>query len=170
GAYGYDAKDDALRVTTAPLKAPHAERMTFAFDDVSDAGTTLSLHWAGLKASLKVAAEFVETGKANIARGLPNIKAGDPYAWLGAARFYWMNAAAGAAGDADRAQALEWVDKSISVKPLFVNLWAKAQWLAASKRTAEALEAGKFARDAAAQDPGTAAQVPEIEKTMKGWK
>jgi len=170
GAFGYDSKDDALRVSVSPLKASHQERMAFTFDEVSEAGATLSLHWAALKGSLSVTSEFVTTGKANIAAGLSNIKPTDPYAWLHAARFTWANAAKGADGDADRKQALEWVDKSIAVKPLFNNYWAKAQWLAEVKRTVEAREAGALARAEAVKDPGLTSQVPELDKVMKGWK
>lgn len=166
GAYGYDSKDDALRVSIAPVKAPHQERMAFSFDDVSEAGTKLNLHWGTLRGALTVTSGFLETARANIQAGIGNIKPEDPYSWLNAARFYWVHARS----EADRAQALEWVDKSIAVKPLFNNLWAKAQWLAESERFAEARETGKLARAEAAKDPGTASQVAEIDKTMKGWK
>jgi hypothetical protein len=163
GAFGYDAKDDALRVTVAAEKASHEERMSFAFEKVADEGTTLVLHWGKLRAVLSVTAEFLETGKANIAKGIPAIKADNPYDWLNVARFYWTY-------DIDRKQALEWVEKSIAVKPLFNNLWAKAQWLAESKRYAEAHEAGALARAEALKDPGIASQVPEMDKVMKGWR
>lgn len=170
GAYGYDAKDDALRVTVSPTKAAPRERMAFAFDDLSDAGTTLSLHWGTLKGAMGVTSGFVETARANIAQGLPNIKADDPYAWLGAARFYWTHAAVGSLGDVDRTQALEWVDKSIAVKPLFVNLWAKAQWLSASGRCAEALELVARARDAAGTNTSETSQLPSAKAAAKWCK
>jgi hypothetical protein len=163
GAFGYDAKDDALRVTVAPEKASHEERMEFAFDKISDEGTTLALHWEKMRGVLSVTSEFLGTGKDNIAKGLPNIKPEDPYSWLNAARFYWVH-------DIDRKQALEWVDKSIAVKPLHANLWAKAQWLAESKRYAEARSVGALARAEALKDPGIASQVPEMDRAMKGWK
>lgn len=163
GSYGYDAKDDALRVTVTPEKTAHTERMTFVFDAASDAGTTLSLNWEKLRGSLQITAEFLETAKANIAAGLPKAKADDPYAWLQSARFYWVH-------QIDRKQALEWVDKSIAVKPVHANLWAKAQWLAESKRYPEALAAGQLARAEALKDPGIASQVPAMDKTMKTWK
>jgi hypothetical protein len=166
GAYGYNDKDDALRVSATPAKAPHEERLEFAFDDISESGATLTLHWAGLKAGVKVTSAFVETGKTNIKAGIKNIKENDPYSWLNAARFYWEHGD----GVADRAQALEWVDKSIEVKPLFNNHWAKAQWLAQTKRFAEAREAGKLARAEALKDPSLASQVPDIDKAMKKWK
>jgi hypothetical protein len=170
GAFSYDAKDDALRVTVPAEKAPYEDRMEFAFDKVADSGATLVLHWERLRGVLSVTSEFLATGKANIAKDMSKIKADDPFTWLNAARFNWAYAAKGAAGDADRKQALEWVDKSIAVKPLFNNLWAKAQWLAESKRYAEAKEAGKLAVAEAAKDPNVASQVPEMERTMKGWR
>jgi len=170
GAYGYNPKDDALRVTVAPAKANPQERLSFAFEEVTDAGATMALHWGSLRGALSIRAEYVETARANIAKGLANIKPEDPYGWLHAARFTWIHAAPGAAGEADRAQAFEWVDKSIAVKPLFNNLWAKAQWLAAVKRFAQAREAGALARAEALKDPGTASQVPEMDKVMKGWR
>lgn len=163
GAYGYDTKDDALRVTVTPEKIGHTERMTFVFDAASDAGTTLSLNWEKLRGSLNITAEFLETAKANIAAGLPKAKADDPYAWLQSARFYWVH-------QIDRKQALEWVDKSIAVKAVHANLWAKAQWLAELKRYPEALAAGQLARAEALKDPGLASQVPAMDKTMKSWK
>lgn len=166
GAYGYNPQDDALRVSVAPVKAAHKERLEFSFDDISEGGTTLVLHWADLKAGLKVTSGFVETGKANILAGIGNIKPEDPYSWMNAARFFWVHGD----GKADRDQALEWIDKSIAVKPLFVNYWAKAQWLAEAKRFDEAREAGKLARAEALKDPGVATQVPQIDKVMKGWK
>ncbi len=163
GAFGYDAKDDALRITVTPEKAAMTERMTFVFDAVSDAGATLTLQWEKLRGSLALTSEFLETGKANIAAGLPKAKAEDPYAWLQSARFYW-------AYNLDRKQALEWVDKSITIKPLHANLWSKAQWLAEAKQFPEALAAGRLARTEAEKDPGIASQIPEMDKMMKAWK
>lgn len=166
GAYGYDSRDDALRVSVAPAQAPHQERMAFTFDDITEGGATLNLHWDGLKAGVIVTSAFVETGKANIRKGIGSIKEGDPYSWMNAARFYWVYGG----GAADREQALKWIDTSIAVKPLFNNLWLKAQWLAESGRLAEARTVGAQARTAAAADPATAAQVPGIDKVMKEWK
>lgn len=163
GAFGYNDKDDALRVTVKPEKAPHRERMEFAFRDIRDSGAALVLHWEQLAGTLAVTAEFLETAKASIAKGISNIKAGDPYAWLNAAKFYRTY-------NVDRKQAMGWVEKSIEIRPMFGNLWVKAEWLAEDKRYAEALETGRKARDAAAGDPGLASQLPSIDKTLKEWE
>ncbi len=161
GAYGYDAKDDALRVAVAPEKASHRERMAFAFDEVSDAGAVLSLHWAGLKGTLNLTSEFVETGKANILKGLPDAKPDDAFARLHAARFYREQGI-------DRDQAMKWLDESIAIRPMFPNLWVKAQWLAEDGRCKEALDALAAAKKAAGDDVSLLSQLPDAKKT-KGW-
>lgn len=155
GAYGYDAKDDALRVTATPDKAAHAERLTVAFDELHDGGATLVVHWEKLRATLKLEAEYVETARANIAKGLPNAGPNDVFAWMHAARFTWEHAAKGSMGDADRAQALEWVDRSIAIRPLFPNLWLKARMVAAAGTCDAARALLEQARTAAGEGSST---------------
>ena len=167
GAYGYDAKDDALRVTVPPAKAAHAERLTVSFDELHDGGATLTVHWEKLRASLTLEAEFVETAKANIAKGLPKAGPNDVFAWMHSARFTWEHAANGAEGDADRAQALEWVDRSIAIRPMFPNLWLKARMVAAAGRCDEARALLEQARAAAGEDVSQLSQLPDAKSARK---
>lgn len=168
GAYGYDAKDDALRVTVVPEKAAHAERLTMSFDEPNEGGATLAVHWEKLRATLKLEAEFLQTARANIEAGLPNVAPNDVFTWMHSARIVWENAAPGAAGDADRAQALEWVDRSIAVRPLFPNLWLKARMVAAAGRCDEARALLEQARAAAGDDVSQSSQLPDA-KAAKKW-
>jgi hypothetical protein len=161
GAFGYDAKDDALRVTVTPEKSAARERMEFSFESISDGNTFLVLHWGGKRGTLSVTSEFLETGKASIAAWLPKAKADEPYAWLGAARFYWTN-------NIDHNQAMEWIDRSIAIKPLFGNLWVKAQWLSEEGRCKEALETLELARVAAGNDLSQTSQLP-TGKALAKW-
>ncbi len=133
GAFTYDSKDDALRVTVAPAPAEPMERLQYGFESISDSGATLTLHWDKLKASLPILVEFLETGKAKINEGLAKAKAtpNEHFEWMNAARFYWDH-------DIDRKKAMEWIDRSIKVKPVHNNLWLKAEWLAASGKVKEA--------------------------------
>lgn len=162
GSFAYDPKDDALRVTAVPQAAPPQERLEIGFEDLSDSGATLYVHWDKSKAGIPLAVEFLETAKARIKDGLPKAKADDPYPWLNAARFYWTY-------KVDRKQALAWVDKSIAIKPVHGNLWAKAEMLAEDGRLAEAKAAGKLARDAAAKDPNAQGQAAVIDAAMARW-
>jgi hypothetical protein len=164
GSFTYDPKDDALRVTVAPAAAEAMERLEYGFESISDSGATLTLHWDKLKASLPILVEFLETAKAKINEGLPKAKAtpNEHFEWMNAARFYWDY-------NVDRKKAMEWLDKSIQVKPVYNNLWLKAEWLAASGKVKEAKKAAKPARDAAAKDPANAFTVSQIDKTVLKW-
>lgn len=55
GAYEYDEKQDALRVTVTPEEAPHSELLTFAFDDVSQDVATASFHWGTVRVPFRIA-------------------------------------------------------------------------------------------------------------------
>lgn len=162
GAFTYDQKDDALRITVPHEPAEHLERLEFGFENLSDSGATLVAHWEKLKAHLDIRVEFLETGKARIKEGLPKAKPDDPFAWMNAAKFYWTY-------NIDRKQALEWIDKSIAIKPVWNNLWAKAEMLASDHKPAEAKKYAKLARDAAAKNPADANMVGIIDKAVAGW-
>lgn len=162
GSFTYDPKEDALRVKIVPKAAEHKERLEYAFDDMTDSSATFSAHWEKLKGTVNLTAEFMETAKANIKAGLPKAKPDDQYAWLNAARFYWNY-------NIDRKQAMEWVEKSIAIKPIYANLWAKAEWLAAEKKFAEARKAAELARLEAAKDPNPKPLLETIDKAVASW-
>lgn len=162
GSFAYDAKDDVLRVSAKPSAAPATERMEFVFEGLSDSGATLVLRWDRLQAGLPVVLDFLEQSKANIKAGLPKAKADDPYSWMNAAKFYWTY-------KVDRKQALEWIDKSIAVKAVHNNLWAKAEMLAEDGKLVEARAEGKKAQEAASKDPGAAGQAAILEAAMSKW-
>lgn len=54
GSYKYNQKEDALRVTVTPVKAPHQEWMMFGFDDLAGTAATVYLHWEELKVPIKI--------------------------------------------------------------------------------------------------------------------
>ena len=45
GSFSYDPKEDALRVTVTPTKAPFEERLSYSFADPSNRAATMVLHW-----------------------------------------------------------------------------------------------------------------------------
>ncbi len=54
GSYSYNQEEDALRITVAPVKAPHEEWLTFGFDDLAGTSATAFLHWETLKVPFKI--------------------------------------------------------------------------------------------------------------------
>lgn len=45
----HNADNDVLRVTVAPVEGPHAEMVTFSFEDVTATSATVALQWATTK-------------------------------------------------------------------------------------------------------------------------
>jgi hypothetical protein len=163
GSFAYDPKDDALRIDVAPGKTLEAvERLEYRFDNLTDSSAVLSMVWEKVKVEMALKVEFMETAKANIAAGLPKAKPDDANAWLNAARFY-------RAYDLDKKQAMEWVDKSIGIKPGYGNLWAKAQWLAEDKNFDEARKFAMRAQVEANKEPNTMFLQKTVAKAMAKW-
>jgi hypothetical protein len=54
GSYTYDEKDDALRITVTPVKAPFQEWLEYGFDDLMAQSAVAYLHWEELKVPFKI--------------------------------------------------------------------------------------------------------------------
>jgi len=54
GSYAYNQEEDALRVTVAPVKAPHQEWLMYGFEDLAGNSATAYLHWEELKVPFKI--------------------------------------------------------------------------------------------------------------------
>jgi hypothetical protein len=55
GSYKYDEKDDALRITVSPVKAPFEEWLKYGFDNLESNSAVAFLHWTELKVPFKIA-------------------------------------------------------------------------------------------------------------------
>ena len=54
GSYAYNQAEDALRVTVAPVSAPHMEWLMFGFDELTATSAVAYLHWEQLKVPFKI--------------------------------------------------------------------------------------------------------------------
>lgn len=57
GAMGYDAANDALRITVKPEDAPHQERLVYGFEELTDTSGVAYMHWEKKKAPFKIEVE-----------------------------------------------------------------------------------------------------------------
>lgn len=157
---GYDAKDDAARVTVKPETVPPRERMTFIFSDTTDDATRLDLEWENLRVSVPIKVDTAALVRAGIDKTLadswrPHYQAG---------RYLVENG-----GDLDTA--LQYLDTSIAIKSTWWNNWWRAQALSKKGRTADAVAAGEKAM-ALGKGDNTFEQFfkADVEKTIDGWK
>ena len=120
GSYGYDAKEDALRVTVTPrATATPEERMAFRFDELSNTKATLVLAWD--KLAVPVAIE-VDTPKVVMASIRAQLRGQDGFSAeaFGQAARYWLRNG----GPLDEAAKL--ADRSIEMKPTYQNQMVRA--------------------------------------------
>jgi DUF2911 family protein len=157
---GYDAKDDAARITVNPEANAPRERMTFIFSDTTDDATRLDLEWESVRVSVPIKVDTQAQVRAGIDKAIadswrPHYQAG---------RYLVENG-----GDLDTA--LQYLDTSIGIKGTWWNNWWRAQALAKKGRTADAVAAGNKALELGKGD-NTFEQFfkADVQKTVDDWK
>jgi tetratricopeptide (TPR) repeat protein len=131
GSFTYDQAEDALRVAVRPEKAPYAEQLAYGFEDVTNDGAVVVLHWEELKVPFEIAFDTPALALADIRDQLRHLPR---FNWQG-----WASAAAYLVGnDVEHEQALEWVDRSIQMDENGQNLGLKVRLLQQLDRPEEA--------------------------------
>ncbi|WP_291368967.1 DUF2911 domain-containing protein [Cyclobacterium sp.] len=133
GAMGYDAKDDALRVTVPvnKLKKP-VESMTIQFAELTDSGATLQLAWDKSQIGFRIETEVDPVVMKQIKTMLIDQDSDNPGLYFQAANYYFTN-------DKDLDTALEWINKSVDADPKYYIVHLKAKIQAALGMKMEAI-------------------------------
>jgi hypothetical protein len=116
----YKKEADLVRFQVTPKPSPPRERMAFLFSDYTDSSVSLDLEWEKLRVSIPIKANTDE-------QALANIKAMSDGTWrpyTSAARYMLET-------KKDYDAGLQLVEKSLSLKEEWLNVWTKAQLLAA---------------------------------------
>lgn len=144
GSFSYDEAEDAVRVAVTPEEIPHQEFVTYSFDNPTANEVTLSLSWEMKKGSFQIwtdTDEIVAQDLRDGLRGLPR------FGWRG-----WQQAAAWCLqNNTNLDEAMEWIDRSISMNSNFTNLSVKSGLLATKGQSKEAEEILSGAMDAATE-------------------
>jgi len=131
GSFTYDAAEDALRVEVEPVAAPHEEALAYTFDDPTATAVTLSLRWGELRVPVRIEVDTPEAVYRSLKLEL-----------RGLAQFFWQpwnQAAAYLVGNKIHLdEAMEWVDRSISIQKNFTNVYTKSRILTERGETAAA--------------------------------
>jgi hypothetical protein len=146
GAYTYDSKNDALRVTAKPVElAEPVETFTIEFNDFHGGSGTLDLAWEHTKVPVKLDTDIVSVlmPKIEAAMAAPGKK---PY--FNAAIFYLDNGL-------DLKKAAEWMDAAIAEQPdAFYMIYQKARILAREGDKAGAEAAARHSIELASKTTG----------------
>lgn len=145
GSFGYDPKEDVLRVVVKPVEGAFTERLSYTFDDPVADGVTLALNWDRTKVPVKIGVDVKATALADLRqqlRGLPQ------FGWQG-----WQQAAGWAvANDVITDETAKWADKAVEANRNGATLRTKARLLEkkgdAAAAAATRAEAVKIANEA----------------------
>jgi hypothetical protein len=166
GSFKYDEKQDQLRVKVKAQNSAEAqETMTVNFENVKPTTAEVALRWEKLRVPFTVDIGDMKPRVLNYIREqLKSVKADDFSSPVAGARYVYDNKMT-----ANYAEAITWLDALLQRRETFGALALKANLLADSSKTAEAIAIGEKALQVAATmnpKPNTAA----LEKKLAEWK
>ncbi|MEP6902336.1 MAG: DUF2911 domain-containing protein [Actinomycetota bacterium] len=165
GSFSYDAKNDQLRVTVKPQTAEMQETMSLGFENVKATTADIAIRWEGLRIPFTV-----DIGDMNarvlgyIREKMKAVKTDDFRSPVDGANFVYGNKLT-----ANYAEAIGWLDALLQRKETPGAYALKANLLADSGKTAEAITAGEKALQLAKAMP-TPPNTAALEKKLAEWK
>jgi Protein of unknown function (DUF2911) len=150
GAYTYDAKNDALRVTVKPTSlAEHVETFTIDFNDILNESATLNLIWEKTLVPVKVGVDLVSLLQPKIEAAMAGP---EPRPYASAAIFYGDHGI-----DLDKAAA--WIGAAVAAHPdVYYFTYHQALILAKKGDKEGAIAAARKSEDSAKADSNTSAR------------
>lgn len=132
GSFWYNEAEDALRVTTTPVKMnDHQERLCYGFDEMTINSATAYLRWEKLKVPFKIEVNTVQITLANLRNELHNTAGFSWHGWNQAANYCVTN-------NTNLDEALTWVEQAIAFGGGANAQLMKARVLAQMGKTKEA--------------------------------
>lgn len=157
GQYKQDL--DVLRFQAKPATIPSRERLTFVFANTTESATSLDLEWDTVRVSIPIKAN-TET---QVAANIKGLEEGSWRPYNSAARYLLEN-------KKDYDQALKLVDRSLSLREDWFNVWTKAQLLAAQGKAAAACPLAKKAQTLGNPNPDGFFFADDVKKAIADWK
>jgi len=160
GAFQYKKEQDFLRVDVKPVTIADRERLAFVFPDFNNDQATLALEWEKVRLPLVIKLKTSEQS----AQLLKNFEDNPQGAWTQAARYELEQSK-------NYDEAIKLADKSISVQEDWLNVWTKAQALAAKSDKKGALALAAKADELGGKAaPGRYFYAGEVKKALAEWK
>lgn len=154
----YKQELDILRVSAKPYAVPMHERLAYQIVDFTDNRATLALEWERIWVGMVVEVATDEQVKTNI-------KAFEGETWRP-----WNNAARyQLESKKDYEEGLRLIEKSIQIKEDWLNVWTKAQLLAAKGKYREAYPLAQRANELGQKAPSFFF-ADDVRKALIDWK
>ncbi|HET6982608.1 MAG TPA: DUF2911 domain-containing protein [Myxococcaceae bacterium] len=159
GSDEYKQSEDALRVPATVSTIPLRERLAFTVIDFDDEKGTLAMEWE----TQRVGVKFTTGTKDRVMAQIRTLKS-DEWGPYNAAARYLLTA------NTEPALAMQLVDRSISLKQTWNNVWTKAQLLHAAGKDSEALALAQKAQTMGKASPSNFFAADDVAKALVSWK
>ena len=164
GSFSYNPEKDTLRVKAKPEWSNNStEWLEYSIDPIDANKAQVNIRWEKLRVPFTV--EVKDVAALTLQKARAQVAAAKPDDWrtpLQAANYVLFNES-----KMDTAEALGWLEQSIKIKETYNNMNAKARYLAAQGKTAEAIVAGERALALAKEaKQGTG----HLEQRLAEWK
>lgn len=165
GSYRYDAKQDQLRVTAKPQTAEMQETMSLSFENVKSNTAEVVVRWEKVRVPFTVDIGDMKPRILNYIREqMKSVKADDFSSQVNGARYVYDNKMTD-----NYAEAITWLDAFLQKRETFAALSLKANLLADSGKTAEAIATAEKALQVA-QNADPKPNTSALEKRLAEWK
>ncbi|HYN14268.1 MAG TPA: DUF2911 domain-containing protein [Terriglobales bacterium] len=132
GAFTYDQKEDALRVTVKPQTSDFHDALSYDFDQLKPDAAVVTLRWEKIAVPFKVSVDVPHITQQSLEKQLRSLSQYTWVSWDEAANYLLDN-------KLDPQQALKYADTSIQNEERFENLITKSRSLERLDKKDEAL-------------------------------
>ena len=157
GAFGYDPKDDVLRVKVKPREAEFKERMAFEIADPTDSTAIVELRWEKLKIPFRIA---FDTKAMAVAKARKTIRWQDP---MNAAMYCVTN-------NFNHEEGMKWINLSLAMEENYSNLRVKARLLEQMGKKKEAIAFMEKAIEKGKKLDNPPFDFADMQKMLAEWK
>ncbi len=157
GAFNYDSTKDIVRIKVKPAENRFLESLTVYFSDVTTNSAVINIVWEKIKVSFNIDTDTHATVYRNIKTAIESAKPDD---WV----VYAASSNYAADNDIHIDEALEWIDKSISIKSTYYNNFVKARLLYKKGEYKESQVYVKKSRELGKNEKDFQSIIPQIEK------
>ncbi len=165
GSFSYDAAKDQLRVTAKPQTAELQETMSLNFENIKLTTAEIAMRWEKYRVPFTIDVGDMNARVLNYIREkMKSVKADDFRSPTDGANYVYNNKLT-----ANYAEAIGWLDALLQRKETVGAYFLKANILADSGKTADAITAGEKALKLAKAMP-TPPNTAALEKKLAEWK
>ena len=165
GSFSYDAKQDQLRVAAKPQTAESQETMSLNFENIKPTTAEIAMRWEKFRVPFTIDVGDMNARVLNYIREkMKSVKADDFRSPTDGANYVYNNKLT-----ANYTEAIGWLDALLQRKETPGAYALKANLLADSGKTADAITAGEKALKLAKAMP-TPPNTAALEKKLAEWK